>query len=98
MAAPVSQENATEFSNDQYFFLSIANNFCGTMNIPKCTENTCNNPTHPVLLRKLSDSHSPDPVRVNQMFKQFVGFSDVWQCMPDSTMVARNDETCNVWS
>lgn len=84
-----------DYSEDQYFFLSLANNFCGSANFANCTSQGCNGPVHPLLKRQLSDTHSPDSVRVNELFKQFTPFSKVWECAPKSNMV--EEDACVVW-
>ncbi len=86
------------FSKDQFFFLSLANNFCSWSKYPECNMERCGEVSDFVdfLSNQMRDSHSPDPVRVNQLFRQFTPFANTWQCRSNAAMVADEGNSCSI--
>lgn len=51
--------------------------------------------TDTLLLKIMKDLHSPGPVRINQMVKNFASFKETWNCKIGEEM--SSDEVCEIW-
>ena len=71
------------FTIDQTFFLGSAHAWCAET-LDKAAINQMKMDTHP-----------PNKLRVNQAFRNFKPFSDVWSCPVGSPM--NPEEKCNLW-
>ncbi len=72
-----------EYSDDQLFFLGVAQAWCG------------NRRDAMARMRVTTDPHSPPEYRVNGPLSNLKEFSDAFQCKPDAKMVRANQ--CVVW-
>jgi endothelin-converting enzyme/putative endopeptidase len=72
-----------EFTDDQLFFLGVAQAWCGVRREANAR------------MRVTVDPHSPAEYRVNGPLSNLKEFADAFQCAPDSKMVRK--EQCIVW-
>lgn len=74
----------TKYTNDQLFFISYANLWCGLTRNEKLRQNI------------LYDPHAPGKYRVNIPLTNYDAFSRVWKCGANSNM-NRQTNRCVVW-
>jgi endothelin-converting enzyme/putative endopeptidase len=74
---------SARFTDDQLFFLGVAQAWCGKRRDANARQ------------RVLTDPHAPPQYRVNGPLSNLSEFAAAFQCAPDSKMVRK--EACTVW-
>ncbi|KAI6174597.1 hypothetical protein M3Y97_01008200 [Aphelenchoides bicaudatus] len=75
---------ASQFSNDQLFFIGFARTWCNPDDKPLSSYNW-------------TDAHSPDPYRIIGALRNFDAFRAAFNCPVDSNYAPKQNDTCKVW-
>ena len=85
-----------KYSSEQMFFVATAHAWCSeSLEKGWCLESFLLHQNLAAQNQMRMDAHPPNKIRVNQAFRNFEPFSEIWQCPAGSRM--NPTDRCHIW-